>query len=103
MTRLILFSDDLLHPEEEVAVEVHHRAVADEEVRLLDEDHQDVGRHHQEGMSYDDESLNLFFVILDDDLHHSVEDQEGQCLLDDDLDRRYVVGDLHLVDDRDHQ
>ena len=100
---MTLFSDDLHHPVEEVVVEVHHRAVEDEEVRLLDEDHQDVGRHHQEGMSYDDESLDLPFIILDDDHHHSVEDQEGRCLLDDDLDRRYVVGDLHLVDARDHR
>ena len=105
MTRLIRFSDDLHHPVEEVVAEVRHRAVEDVEVRLLDVDHQDVDHHHREGIysSYIYGSLDCFFIILDDDPHHSVEDQEDQCLLDVDLDRRYVVGDPHLVDDRDHQ
>ena len=64
MTTLILFSDDLHHPVEEVVVEVHRRAVEDEEVRLLDEDHQDVGRHHQEGMSHDDESFQAYPLLI---------------------------------------
>ena len=42
-------------------------------------------------------------VILEDDHHHSVEDQEDQCLPDVDQDHQQDVVDPHLVDDRDHQ
>jgi len=61
--------EDLHRRVEEVAAEVRLHVVVVEEVRLLDEDHQDVDHHHQE----------------DDDLHHSVVDQEDQCLPDEDL------------------
>ena len=58
MTRLIQFSDDLHHPEEEVVAEVRHRAVEGVEVHLLDVDHQDVDHHHREGKSHNYGSLD---------------------------------------------